>query len=381
MIGGGRERLACPLAVAKAAAATSGVTRLADITRLDRAGVPVFHAVRPRSRALSLHQGKGLTVEEAQLGALMEAVESATAEAFPGSGRVCSRDELPPTERLGIMADFCRDRGAVVADGEPVAWTEAERLTDGRKVQAPLACVSLDYTVAWDRRLDRTSTGLAARFDFEGAVVKGLLEVLERDAAAAWRRLPLPERAGCAVDALSVPYPWFQEIAERLRAAAIRLSLYRLATVVGLPAVYAELFDPAAAPAASTRVGGWACGETPEAALRGAVLEALQCRLTLIAGARDDILYAEPGLLRAGEACPLPPGMTPLTWARLEDAQTELAGLTSRGIAERLAEQGYPDAAAVRLSAPGDPVCVVKVFAPGLGANLRTRRPPQGGSA
>jgi len=360
------------LAVARAAAARWGVTRLADITGLDRAGVPVFHAVRPRSRALSLHQGKGLAPEEAQLGALMEAVESAMAEAFARSSGVCSRAELPPDERLGTMADFCRRRSVMVGDGEPVAWTEAERLTDGRRTQAPLDCVSLDYTVAWDRRLDRTSTGLAARFDTEGAALKGLLEVLERDAAAAWRRLPLPERARCAVDEQSVPYAWFQEIAERLRAEAIRLSVYRLPTLADLPAVYAEVFDPSAAPASSARVGGWACAATAEAALRGAVLEALQCRLTLIAGARDDIFHAEDSLLRAGEACPLPPRLAPLDWDGLADEED--AAVTSQAIAERLAVRGYPDAAVVTLSPPGDPVCVVKVFAPGLGANLRTRR-------
>ena len=44
-----------------------GVTRLADVTDLDRLGVPVFQAVRPWGLSLSVHQGKGLTSESAQM--------------------------------------------------------------------------------------------------------------------------------------------------------------------------------------------------------------------------------------------------------------------------------------------------------------------------
>lgn len=36
-----------------------GITRIANITGLDRVGVPVYTAIRPNSRALSTSQGKG----------------------------------------------------------------------------------------------------------------------------------------------------------------------------------------------------------------------------------------------------------------------------------------------------------------------------------
>ena len=56
--------------------AACGVSRVADLTFLDVLNLPVCQAVRPWSRALSVHQGKGLTRRDACLGALMEAVES-----------------------------------------------------------------------------------------------------------------------------------------------------------------------------------------------------------------------------------------------------------------------------------------------------------------
>ena len=41
--------------------AAVGITRLADVTGLDRVGLPVVLAVRPLGRSLAVSQGKGLT--------------------------------------------------------------------------------------------------------------------------------------------------------------------------------------------------------------------------------------------------------------------------------------------------------------------------------
>ena len=53
-----------------------GITRLANVTGLDRIGLPVCVAVRPNSRGLSTSQGKGETIEAAKVSALMESIES-----------------------------------------------------------------------------------------------------------------------------------------------------------------------------------------------------------------------------------------------------------------------------------------------------------------
>jgi YcaO-like protein with predicted kinase domain len=57
-----------------------GVTRLADITGLDRIGIPVYSSVVPDSAdALSVYNGKGARPIDAKAGALMEAIERQTA--------------------------------------------------------------------------------------------------------------------------------------------------------------------------------------------------------------------------------------------------------------------------------------------------------------
>src|SRR5262249_21639866 len=58
-----------------------GITRCADITRLDAdLGMPVFAAIRPRATVLQSSAGKGLSVAAAKVSALMEAIELDVAE-------------------------------------------------------------------------------------------------------------------------------------------------------------------------------------------------------------------------------------------------------------------------------------------------------------
>src|SRR6266536_3026160 len=54
--------------------APAGITRLADVTGLDWVGLPVYQAIRPNSRSLSVSQGKGLTRAQAKASALMESL-------------------------------------------------------------------------------------------------------------------------------------------------------------------------------------------------------------------------------------------------------------------------------------------------------------------
>ena len=60
----------------------AGVTRVTEITHLDRVGIPVFSAIRPTAQdgAVSIYAGKGATTEQAKASAMMEAFERYSAE-------------------------------------------------------------------------------------------------------------------------------------------------------------------------------------------------------------------------------------------------------------------------------------------------------------
>src|SRR6516165_3783534 len=88
----GTHRLATPsetLARVRPLTARMGITRLGNITGLDRIGIPVAVAVRPNSRSVSVSQGKGLDLAQAVASALMEAIEGFHAEEV-GEGRHAS---------------------------------------------------------------------------------------------------------------------------------------------------------------------------------------------------------------------------------------------------------------------------------------------------
>ena len=99
------------LARAKRIAPPLGITRVTDITRLDRVGIPVYASIRPSATigSLCVNAGKGLHPIEAEVGAYMEAIELAVAE--PEAKRVpvvraTARDVLDGRTRPEAILDL-----------------------------------------------------------------------------------------------------------------------------------------------------------------------------------------------------------------------------------------------------------------------------------
>lgn len=358
-------------------AAACGVTRIADITGLDSIGVPVYQAVRPLSRALCVHQGKGLTRAAARTGALMEALESHRAETFSAPQWTASYAALPDGERAACLADFSGDGARMPKESEPLAWVEARRMDGRGRLWVPFEVVSLDFTRRGDCRLDRSSTGLGAGYSLEWAIAKALLEVIERDADRAWRTAPLYRRSLDRIELGSIPYDWFGDMRARITASGVTCSVYLEPSPAKLPVVLAELIEPGAGCCSRRAVYGVACHVQPEAALLGALLEAIQSRLTAIAGVRDDVPFptmADPNPSNVGFGFPLPPGILPKDWRAETQNYDASPQVQSSALAERLARAGYPDAAIIDLSPPGGEAFVVKAVVPGLGGLDRNRR-------
>ncbi|MCA1994935.1 MAG: hypothetical protein LDL41_23230, partial [Coleofasciculus sp. S288] len=57
-----------------------GLTRIANITGLDRIGIPVTISIRPNSDSVVTSSGKGITLEAAMVSAAMESIELYCAE-------------------------------------------------------------------------------------------------------------------------------------------------------------------------------------------------------------------------------------------------------------------------------------------------------------
>ena len=325
-----------------------------------------------------MHQGKGLTPEAAKIGALMEAVEFDHAEAFVGEPHICAFEHLNPAERAPTILDYASDRRRPPDPSEPITWVGSQRLTTGRTLWIPYDSVSLDYTRMGDIRLDRTSNGVGARFDREGARLKALTELIERDADQAWRGAPAPVRSRALVEAASIGLDWFEDVHSRARAGGLTISIYHLPAVIDLDVFACEMFEPGAGDAVRRRSVGVGCGFSPEGALLAGVLEAAQSRLTAISGARDDLpLPATDHDDLFGLA--FPPSVTSRLkqWDEIAGGRPAPLAANVLGLAEALAKAGYPDLGFVDLSRPGRDVRVVKAVVPGLGAYGRARRAPR----
>jgi ribosomal protein S12 methylthiotransferase accessory factor len=168
-------------------AESAGVTRLADITGLDRIGFPVWQAIRPAGRAQSVHQGKGWCDLDAKIGALGEALESHWAECVEPDGPHALWQDLPPANRCPEAADCYTDYAGRPAP-ERVDWCTSTDLRTGRMIYLPHLFVSLDFTLPTATAFERSSAGLALGTTMEEAVETALLELLERDAIGAWHR-------------------------------------------------------------------------------------------------------------------------------------------------------------------------------------------------
>ena len=327
------------------------------------------------SRALSVHQGKGATHADAQLGAMLEAVESDAAERFDAEGPVCSFAELPERERAPCVADFAADRARPPAADSPLRWVEAEDLLAGGSLHLPFDLVSLDFTRAIPSALDRASNGVATGASRDEAIATALCELIERDSVTEWRAEGLLERMTSTIDPDSVPFGWFRRLEERIAQAGASLRCYRVPSPTGAPVFAAEINDLGKDGRPYRAIHGGGCHPIPEIALFKALAEAVQGRATYVAGARDDMLpshyrfLADSGVTIAF-GLPLPPGMDGVDFATVAPGP---AG--AEGLAEALARAGYGRIAVIDLARPHG-FAVVRAFVCGLASLTRRRRLP-----
>lgn len=352
-----------------------GITRVGDLTDLDIIGLPVWFSVRPNSRVLSVSQGKGLTHEQARISAIMESVEGAVAERTReivtefGSWVVLKTRgrDLVPLERL----DRCRF--GVFSPSRERAWVPGLEHGTGRPVLAPYELVGLDLRtfLPWDHAgFHMTSNGLAAGPSFEFAAAAALLELIERDATALNGLF-----GGRTIQQLRWEtgiHAGLDEAVAKVEAAGLELRLFVSASQVGLPVVSAIITRPVLhqAGAGARLSGGDACRLDAGDAALAAVLEAVQSRLTNIAGSRDDMDETQygPG---SGTLPAVLPEALPLSRLMAGEPARDLSPAARlETIIGRLAAAGLTEVFLFDLPVPVPGIHVVRALVPGLKAEI-----------
>ena len=267
----------------------ASITRIGDLTGLDRIGFPVIQAIRPAALSEVTSLGRGMSRISAAIGAIMESLERFYAEAIPPS-----RVFLSTAEELIIGANcfdgFCLPATRLNWRDRETAWIMGVDMATGATAPVPFELVHTIYTdppPASDGVFLRTTTGLAChRSDF-GALLHGLLECIERDAIArAFETHGFMDRMRLPVSGLGAAV---QDILSRLTGFGILVAFWFAPSPAGIPVVWCQTIESGEGePMLALPTEGYCAGLDLQKAAFGALLEALAARAGAISGARDD---------------------------------------------------------------------------------------------
>lgn len=361
-----------------------GVTRVARVTGLDRAGVEVAAAVRPGGYVLQVCNGKGVDFPAATAGALLETAELWGAETVPLERLVWGTLEGLVARGHSVWgAEALGTRGALAVPrlwGRDVrcAWREATELHSGQPVLVPaqgVYCPPSGGPALGPVSVQWTSNGSGAHPERDRALLHALLEATERDQLArilpeGWTEEVLRSRL-LRPTGLEQGAPRTAALARALGERGFDVHLFDLSPgartpgAVGLPVGAALLVDKDQGPV--PLAAGYACSVGKDQALLGALLEAAQSRLTDIHGAREDVAAAdrEAALALAAACAEVRPRRTVDAMPGRSEAVASPEEAV-REVLHRLARAGFSRAAAVELEAPLPGLHVVRVVVPGL---------------
>ncbi|XXT20078.1 YcaO-like family protein [Sorangium sp. So ce429] len=351
-----------------------GITRCAEVTGLDAdLGVPVYVAIRPRGRVLQSSAGKGLTRDAARVSALMESMELDVAERpDPALLRRASSAELTAAGcRIDALPEWVARAGRFFSDRFRIDWVEAEDLVRGGPVWVPAGAAYFCEPTPC-----RTNTnGLASGNDLVEATLHGLYEVVERDAVARLVRDDrIDVRGACRVlDPATVTDPDLAAVVARIERSRTKVVLLKVLSGLPIPTYWAVLLNREPFAGVSTLNVGYGAHLDAAVALSRALTEAVQSRLTMIHGSRDDIVMKPvyvaqvEGAESAGErrAFHFFDALAPEARAEVGTYEGGLDAALG-AVLSMLREAGHDRVYRVDLRCPAPGLSVVKVLAPSL---------------
>jgi YcaO-like protein with predicted kinase domain len=351
-----------------------GITRIADITGLDRLGIPVMQAVRPFSLSNAVSQGKGADATSAAVSAMLESAESFFAE------RVASFETTVASARA-LQVPCERFSGHLLEDSPPdwydreTAWVSAVNLLSGATELVPFELVHTAYInppLPHGGIFAASTTGLAASFLEEDAIAHGMLECIERDAIARAHRVHgFLQRS--RIDPATLDHPAIRELLEILKSKGMLVGLWHARSPTGVPVIWCQLMEDGTTESALLPfpADGSAASLDPAAAITHAIYEAAQARLAAISGARDDITrafypkYPDWEMIAAHRRL-LADGPRPLSFGDVEGQEIK-SGELIENLLSRLAEGATSNVFVVRIeTAPLSELAVVRIIIPDL---------------
>lgn len=272
----------------------AGVTRVTEITHLDRVGIPVYSAIRPDAAegAVSIYAGKGATKTQAKASAMMESFERYSAElhddhrenfltdVFEGSDEILDKYIRPSSL---ILPNLLFDPEVVKME-----WVRSTNLKDDGEVLVPANAIYHPYISKNAKLFQSNTNGLASGNRLEEAIFHGIMEVVERDAWSIFeaKRISKPE-----IVCDNTENQIIHEILKKFNDAGINVKLIDLTADVDITTVAAVSDDTVLKDPALLTLGVGTHLD-PEVAVIRALTEVAQSRATQIHGTREDTIRA-----------------------------------------------------------------------------------------
>lgn len=271
-----------------------GISRVANLTGLDRIGIPVVMVVRPNSRSVVVSQGKGLSLESAKVSALMESIETWHAERTQLPSRYDNYVELSRERKFVDVSKLPKLSSRMFSPTQKSLWVKADDLVCREPVWLPYELVHTDYThpiVPQYGCFACSTSGLASGNELREATVHAICELIERDATSVWHHLPRQTRDLTRVKTETIDDDACLEAIARIANAGLDFAIWETTSDIGVASFRCMIVEPEGH---DSHIGiGDGCSTDPGIALLRALTEAAQTRMTYVSGARDDVTPEE----------------------------------------------------------------------------------------
>lgn len=275
---------------------TAGITRIADITDLDRIGLPIYTAIRPTAEdgAVSIYGGKGITKDHARASAMMEGFERYSAERHESDEttiatleEISSKGNYINPESLNLPKDFKKQN----LDSMKLEWSIAKDIISDEEYFVPTNAIYHPYIHSKDSEsLFKSNTnGLASGNILEEAILHGIFEVIERDA---WSIFELTHKNYSQIDLDSIESDIVNDTIDKFESEGIKIKLMDFTADINVPTIAASADDTVTRDAGLLTLG-MGTHLDPEVAILRALTEVAQSRATQINGAREDTVRAD----------------------------------------------------------------------------------------
>jgi len=361
---------------------TIGLTRLGNITGLDRVGVPVTIAIRPNSYSLTQSSGKSTSLEAALVSAAMESIELYCAENIQPEIIGASYNQVQKSFNVIALEDLEFSQHTLFNRDHPEDWLIGWDIVNQEEVAVPHHLVSLDFRILNQLKcpysFTMSSNGLASGNHFLEALISALYEVIERDGVSCHTEANAYGKKKIQIDLSTVDNPEIQNLCQQLASKQLLPIVCDCTNDIGVPVFETFLYDLKSNTVSIAH--GYGSHLNSHIAILRALTEAIQTRSIIISGSRDDIFRDtyQANRFRYQSSVKFITNNTELVKMNYQNQTSQTFNEDILLLLDNLKKAGLNRVIVVDLSPTDIDIAVVKVIVPGLeGYHYYGYRPKQ----